>query len=1102
MVAVDEKLIRLFLLGSFEVRRGESVVDNADWHRRKAAHLLQRLALERRVLKEQAIEFLWPGWDPDLGANNLYRTLYALRSTLDARLGEGAADATFSFQAGVLSLDESVWVDAEAFEQLISRAKRALPDERRALLEQALALYTGELLPDELYAEWTLAWRTRLYRRQRQARLALATLFSEGGAYDRAVELLVPLVDEEPTDEPIQRALMRNYAMAGRRDAALRQYERCVEALAAELNVPPNDQTVTLHTQIRNGELAPPALRAADTLPAVSAPLFGREKELRLIGERLDDPLCRLLTLTGPGGIGKTRLAVQTAAEKHTAFKSGVVVVSLTSVSAPDLLVPAIADALQLTFPAGRPPEAHLIAYLREKQLLLVLDNFEQLTEAAPLLPRLLAHAPGLKVLVTSREQLNLQEEWVIEIGELQYPEDAAGPDLEIYSAVQLFVHAARQLLPDFALSNRNREAVVRICRLTGGLPLAIELAAGWIRTLPVATLADEIAQSPDVLASPMRDVPARHRSLRVVFEESWQQLTPAEQAVFSRLSVFRGSFSRKAAERVGGATLPILSALVAKSKLKPTSEGRYVLHPLLRQFGQEKLSSGDREDVLDRHYRWYIDLLEAMAARLRGGHDSEALSRLEAQIDDVRAAWRRAVARRDIAAVGRGVEGLALFYQIRGRYDQAQNTLNAALMMVDDATELTGAATAQRTLVRAKLLARLGSIYFCLRRYDEAQARLEEALPVFRAAGAREDLAHAYQVLGDRAMLQGVPAEARARYQECMAIHSSSGDLSGIAWAHNRLGWALIQLGEYEEAEHHLLRSLAEFRELNHRRGMVGALSDLGLLAHRRGAYRQAQRNYREAIELSREIGYEDGVARTLCELSDANLALGQLLRAREHLSESLAIYTELGSLDRLLALYRLGQISTLLGDYGAAERRLQESLALAREAESPEGVGRTLHLLGELALAHDDAREAQVRFREALAQFQEIGDTGDPWGKVDAHRGLGRAAAALDARQTARRHLREALLIARDLPSIPHILDLLIENAVLLAREGADARALELITFALDHPAARRTTQERAQDLFAEWTAHLNSDDVAALRERVLALDLTQIVRGIIRT
>lgn len=1093
--ATRERLIHIQALGEFKIRRGDAVLRMTDWPRRKAARLLQRLALERRMLKEQAIEFLWPQRDPKAGANNLYRTIYTLRKTLDRTLGEGTADAVFTFQAGVLRLRRSVWVDTEAFEQLIAQAMQTPPDERRSLLDQALSLYIGDLLPNERYAEWTFVWRTRLRRSHRKASLALADLYRDAGEYTRAVELLTPLLDDEPTDESVHRALMRTYALAGRRDAAIHQYETCVDALAAELSVPPGEQTTALYDKIRDGTLSPPTAVESDKVSTISPPIFGRKEELRLIAERLDNPQCRLLTLIGPGGIGKTRLALQAASDSRLAFEHGVVVAYLAS---SDDLLSAIADELQLTFPAGRSPKAYLLTYLRDKQLLLVLDNFDHLVEAGPLLTDILAYSPGVKILVTSREQLNVQQEWVIEVEALRCPEDATVANAEDYSAIRLFLYAARQLRPGFTLSAQNRQAIVRICHLTGGLPLALELAAGWVRALSVTTLADEIAQNPDVLTTTMEDVAPRHRSLRAVFEESWQQLTGAEQAVFSRLSVFRGSFSREAAEQVAGASLSILSALVAKSRLKRTSVGRYELHPLLRQFAEEKLGTGDEQErTWDRHCRYYSDFLATMATRLREGDDKEALALIETERDDVRAAWRRAVARQDIAAIDRSVESLALFYQIRGRYEEALHALDLALQMVDTiASELERMGTQAKRL-KGKLLARQGSIDICLRMYKQADARLEESLVILRAVGAREEMAYVYKLLGDSATLQGMPAQAKDLYQKCMDIYMESDDRSGIGWAHNRLGWVSTQLGDYEEAERHLRRSLVAFRELDHRRGLVGALSDLGLLTHRRGAYKQAQRHYQKAIALSREIGYEDGTARSLCELSDVCRDLGHYRCARDCAHESLAIYQELGSFDQIRALYRVGRLAALQGDYATAESRLHESLALSWEAGSLDGVAHTIYSLGELALSRGNHGTAQHRFRESLARFGEIGRSGNLWGVAKSHYGLGRTAYALRAYRSGYQHMREALTIAHDLSWIPHILDNLVEMAAILESAGKRALARDLMAFTLDHPACRKITNEKAHERFAAMTASLGADVITAIHERALSQNLDRAVR-----
>src|SRR5262245_7636067 len=329
-MAATATSIRIFLLGRFEVMRGEQTLPAAAWNRRKAVALLQRLALERRMLKDQAIEFLWPEADSASGANNLYRTLHALRQTLDTALGPGTAEATVTFADGVLCLAESVWVDVREFEQLCATASVAPPVAQRAQLEQVLALYQGDLLPDDRYAEWTLAPREALRSHNRKASLALATSYRETHDYTRAIDLLTPLLAQDSTDEPIHRELMRLYALAGRRHEALRQYQACVDALARELDVPPEPETSALYAQILGGELAPlPApVAPAWTPPAPvalaveqAAPLVGRAAELDTLRGWLQAAWRghgQTILLSGDSGVGKTRLAfevLRTAAE-------------------------------------------------------------------------------------------------------------------------------------------------------------------------------------------------------------------------------------------------------------------------------------------------------------------------------------------------------------------------------------------------------------------------------------------------------------------------------------------------------------------------------------------------------------------------------------------------------------------------------------------------------------------------------------------------------------------------------------------------------------------------------------------------------------------
>ncbi|MGH8631367.1 MAG: ATP-binding protein, partial [Burkholderiales bacterium] len=390
--------------------------------------------------------------------------------------------------------------------------------------------------------------------------------------------------------------------------------ERRVDRLA------PPIQTTRLRDLATAGLLDYTTARPRDNLPTPPTPLIGRERELAEMARLLGDPQCRLLTLAGPGGIGKTRLAIEAADHQREAFADGAHFVSLAPIRSAEFIVPAIADAIGFAFYGAEDPKAQLLNYLSGKAPLLVLDNLEHLLEGVALLAEILERGPAVKLLATSRERLNLHGEWVLDIQGLPFPDEAGSAEVEGYSAVALFVQTARRAHVDFVLAAEERPAVARICRLVEGMPLGIELAAAWVRTLSCREIAQEIErnladprQGMDFLAASMRDVPERHRSIRAAFDHSWNLLSAEEQQVMRQLSVFRGGFRREAAEQVAGATLPLLSALVDKSLLRRTEAGRFDLHELVRQYAAAQLQADPQDEFVtcERFSHYYAVWLQ-----------------------------------------------------------------------------------------------------------------------------------------------------------------------------------------------------------------------------------------------------------------------------------------------------------------------------------------------------------------------------------------------------------------------------------------------------------------------------------------------------------
>ena len=433
-------------------------------------------------------------------------------------------------------------------------------------------------------------------------------------------------------------------------------------------------------------------------LPPQLTTFIGRKQELAEISRRLIDPHCRLLNIVGQGGIGKTRLALEATAVSVQHFPDGVFFVNLQPIESESFLLTAIADALDIQLSGQASPLAQIQAYLREQQLLLTLDNFEQLIDAAPILPQLLL-GTEIKILLTSRETLNLQEEWLYPLSGMDYPhEDKAATDSDHFGAVQLFVERAQQIQPEFSLQHEY-DGVLRICQLVEGLPLALELSAVWVKSMNCADIALEIERSQDFLATRLRNVPARHRSLQAVFGQTWQHLNDREQAVFRQLAVFRGGFLRDAASHITGASLPLLSSLVDKSLLRwetdAVGNGRYQIHELLRQYGEEKLwlDKEIAQQTVVQHAHYYTTFLAQRLDDLLGGRQVEAMLEIEAELNNVRRAWQWALDNKKAEMLMQMGMPLVSFFWYQSRFHEARDTFTAAVACLQGNQDLIFAA-------------------------------------------------------------------------------------------------------------------------------------------------------------------------------------------------------------------------------------------------------------------------------------------------------------------------------------------------------------------------------------------------------------------------
>ncbi len=646
-------------------------------------------------------------------------------------------------------------------------------------------------------------------------------------------------------------------------------------------------------------------------LPPNPTPFLGRVDELAEITRLLSDPTCRLLTLVGPGGIGKTRLAVAAAARAE-AFPDGIVFAPLQPLGSADFIVPAIADALNFSFYGEQDPKTQLLTYIREKYLLLILDNFEHLLDGADLLLEILAYAPAVRLLVTSRERLRLREEWVLNVRGLPFPEDNATA-LEDYTAVQLFVQQSRRV--GYAPVEADAASIARICRLVEGIPLAIELAAAWARVMPCAEIAREIESSLDILTTILRNLPDKHRSMRAVFEHSWKLLSEDEQAVFRKLAVFRGGFTREAAEQVACASLPALSLLVDKSLIRVNANGRYDLHELLRQFADEHLNrSVEGNRTRDAHCAYYAEFLYRIGTDLKGPNQIKALSELEAELDNARTTWRWAVEQGKEQEILQAIDSFALFYQIRSRFHEGEETFEMAVKRLGDV----------ESALLGQLLLLQGWFTHFGNRLREGRELFRKGMPILLRFGLHELMGMLFGSLWGRTGQLGGEEEAQRLLRECLTLFSQRGERWKAAWVLHGLGWVIYGAGNKEEAWRREHESLALFRALGDRWGATWALNTLGDWAMRQGAYHEAQRFFEESLMISEEIGDMGGVGWALGRLSSIADSLEEYDNFRKYYTETLKARLRLG-FSWLVADHEVYLMARWLDLQGQTERAVE---------------------------------------------------------------------------------------------------------------------------------------------------------------------------------
>lgn len=683
-----------------------------------------------------------------------------------------------------------------------------------------------------------------------------------------------------------------------------------------------------------------------------ATPFVGRTKEHAELRERLLQPDCRLLTVTGLGGSGKTRLALEAAATVANQFAHGSVFVALQSIPRADLLVSVIAQALGVLLYGEHDSFQQLLAYLIDKHLLLILDNLEHLLDAAPLISSLLVGAPRVTILATSREALHLQEEWLYPLQGLSTPPSVYSTQIEEYEAVQLLLAHARRFQPAFDLATEH-EAVIRICRMTAGLPLAIELAASWLKGLHTAQVAQAMQHNLDMLSTTTRNVEARHRSMRAVFDQSWALLSDNERLTFARMSVFRGGFTAAAARQVARASFADLAALVEKSLLLRGPNDRFDIHELLRQYGAEQLELlGATAETQASHSRYFAEFLHGHEAALKQPQQLESMRAIERDVENVRLAWDWSVQHSQAANLHLMLNPLYLFGFLGSRHVETITIFQQALARP----------IADQRLFGRLLARRWGSLHWWLQSeadYQEALTVLERARAIASAAGDDFEVAFCHLMAAYALMGMKRPGEAVPHLETSKALFEALDEPYYVCWALSRLGYLYAALNDPDKEIIYTEQSLALARPMQNRFALFSCLYGLGSDYILNGDYVTSNEYGAQALQYARDTGQVCQISHALSLLSLRAFCQGDYSAAQNYANHSVSITKDILLLivqPYSLALLML--LACLREDYAEAVRISELS-----KRQSVNAMGFQLIHWADAALSCGLGRPADVR-------------------------------------------------------------------------------------------------------------------------------------------
>jgi predicted ATPase len=840
-------------------------LEGSTLHRPKPLLLLTYLALEgprsRRYISEL---FYRDTSDP---MNNLSRALSHFRGQ-----APGVIDAN----------NKTIWVNLSCdANDLLNLTSPNHSEKANELYHGAFVMDYNLPLGEEL-EEWLYATREILANKARQCFLSLAEQELQHSHLDKAATLA-------------EKAYRLNDSVLEHDDFA-RVYKLLKithSPLAANLLKEAKELDISLdYALVQIPALQDIPLSQIDTphnLPLTKTSFVGREQELNEIKQKLSQNDCHLLTLHGMGGIGKSRTSIEVAYQhlQQTLFPDGVYFIALDGIRSGSQIPLTISENLYMDMLGNDDVLVQVKNYISEKHMLLILDNFEHLIDAATLPSDLLASCPNLKIIITSREVLNVDEEWVKNLEGLRYPSTVIPLDEALnYEAITLFSQRAKKSKLEFSPTEDNISTIIQICQLVEGVPLALELAATWVRFMTLEDIAQQIKTNLNFLATQSRNAYERHKSIRAVFEHSWQLLNPKEQEVFRKLSVFVGSFNRQAAAEVAGATLPILTSLVNKSLLRVMPSGRYSRHFLIHELSQEKLKDDPEEfaGVQQGHASYYLHFLSSNREDILGVNQQQVLQEMDFETDNIYVAWPHMYMAEDSELLHLAINTLGDFLSMKGRAKEGVELFSSALNFLDSKNSTAILILATLNKVVAWLYRDMGNLV-------KARSYAERSLSLLENSPYAVELGPVLRTLAIVCMRQADFVTSKTLYERELEIYKCEGNVRALGLTLNNLGFLYIYFGQYEKAEINLLEGVEIARQLETLAGLVDNLDSLATLYLSINNSVKAETAFRESLEIARNIEYLGCIPTLLNGLGRALLQQGKCQEANRILQEGLKL-------------------------------------------------------------------------------------------------------------------------------------------------------------------------------------------------------------------